>query len=115
MKRNLTILLLTCVAVSFIAGCNKFTRSRYELVHPGMSELEVKTLLGKPYHKFSDSWTFINDEPYYRAKIAFENGKVIDKAWADFDHGIDDDPDGKKPIGDTPSVIVESKLKGINP
>lgn len=109
MKRTL-MLLLAAVAAGVLTGCNKFTQKRYSLVQTDMTELEVEKILGSPYKKFSDSWTYIHDEPYYRAKILFRNGRVVGKAWVDM-KGIEDDPDGKTAIRKTPEVIQETTIK----
>jgi len=110
MKQTLMLLLLAAVAAGVLTGCNKFTQKRYALIQTGMAELEVEKILGSPDKRFSDSWTYTHDDPYYRAKILFRNGRVVDKAWADM-KGIEDDPDGKTAIRKTPEVIQETTIK----
>ena len=98
MKKTLVLLVLVAVSAGVMSGCTKFTPKRYSMIQTGMTELEVETILGPPYHKFSDSWTYTHEDPFYRAKILFANGRVADKAWTD-DKGIGDDPDANVPIG----------------
>ena len=44
----------------------------------------MERTLGKPAAKFSDSWSYWHEDPFYKAIIKFDaNGKVIDKAWYD--------------------------------
>ena len=109
MKKTLVLLVLVAVFAGAMAGCTKFTPKRYSMIRTGMTELEVEKILGPPYHKFSDSWTYTHEDPFYRAKIRFENGRVADKAWTD-EKGIADDPDAKVPIGETPKVKVDRKI-----
>ncbi len=99
MKRSaIVILALTMLAVT-VAGCNKFTRARYETIYVGQPADIVEKTLGKPYAKFSDSWSYINKKPFYKAVIKFENGRVSDKAWYD-EREMGDHPDSKLPSGE---------------
>jgi len=98
--------LLLCLAVG---GCTKFSRARYDSIHAGMDELTVEKILGPPSAKFSDSWTYTpeeirENEDYYYVTIHFAGGRVTQKTWSD-QHGIADNPDGKKPIGPTKITI----------
>ncbi len=93
---KLTVIVLTSAVLlgCVCAGCNKFTRVRYETVNIGTPQDEVKMILGRPLVEFSDSWTYVNENPYYKAKIQFKGGRVSDKAWYD-EKGMDDHPDSK--------------------
>jgi len=105
MRRTLLVLAVGALTCAVVGGCNKFTKERYMTIRTGMTKLQVEQILGPPTAKFSDSWTYIHDDddPYYRATVHFSGNRVTDKAWADKD-GIDDNPDGKKPIG--PAKII---------
>jgi len=85
MPRQGVWLLFAVVALAvFCASCEeKFTRPRYETIHIGMTEFEVKQILGRPEVKFSDSWSYIHEEPFYKAIIQFHEGRVSNKAWYD--------------------------------
>ncbi len=107
-RKTLLVIVLVVLAAGMLAGCTKqFTRQRYETIRIGLSEFDVEKTLGEPTAKFSDTWTYINDEPFYKAIIKFENGSVIDKAWADMNE-IESHPDMKDEIGD-PSITVETR------
>ncbi|MBL7132478.1 MAG: hypothetical protein ISS78_00135 [Phycisphaerae bacterium] len=90
------MIVLTSVALlgCMCAGCNKFTRVRYETVHIGTPQDEVQVILGRPRVKFSDSWTYVNEKPYYKAVIQFKGSRVSDKAWYD-EKVMGEHPDSK--------------------
>ncbi len=95
MSKSIVIVLTSVVLLGCVcAGCNKFTRVRYETVNIGTPQDEVEMILGRPKVKFSDSWTYVNENPYYKAVIQFKGGRVSDKAWYD-EKGMDDHPDSK--------------------
>lgn len=95
MGKSIVIVLTGAVLLACLcAGCNKFTQVRYETVYIGMPQDEVKMMLGKPLVEFPDSWSYVNEEPYYKAVIQFKGGRVSDKAWYD-EKGMDDHPDSK--------------------
>ena len=95
MSKSIVIVLTSAVLLGCLcAGCNKFTRVRYETVNNGTPQDEVEMILGRPKVKFSDSWTYVNESPYYKAVIQFKGGRVSDKAWYD-EKGMDDHPDSK--------------------
>jgi len=86
--RTITLLSLTAaLLLGVTAGCestNKFTRQRYETIYTGQESYEVEATLGEPYHKFSNSWTYMHDRPFYKAVIGFDqDGTVASKAWYD--------------------------------
>ena len=101
-KITLLMLVTMVLAVSLAGGCNKFTRVRYETLHNGMTSDEVEAILGKPRVKFSDSWTYEHEDPYYSAKILFKNDRVVGMRWID-ERVHEDDPELKPPQKDTPS------------
>jgi len=96
-----------------MVGCatNKFTRQRYETLYNGQPASDVELTLGPPQHKFSDTWTYVHDKPYYRAIIAFdENGRLIDKQWYDTEE-MGDHPDSRaddESIDAGGAVIIDS-------
>lgn len=92
-RRTLTCLIaIAMMAACFSAGCNKFTRPRYETIYVGQDQFEVQKTLGEPYATFSDEWIYENEKPFYKAIIKFEGGKVSHKAWYDTQQ-MDDHPD----------------------
>ncbi|HAU36909.1 MAG TPA: hypothetical protein DCX07_04245 [Phycisphaerales bacterium] len=95
MKRAIVLLLVVGALALVCTGCEKkFTRQRFDTIYVGQPEMEVELTLGEPTAKFSDSWSYINDEPFYKAVISFEKGRVTDKAWYD-EHEMGDHPDSK--------------------
>ena len=93
-SKTLWVLVVIVLAGSF-AGCNKFTRERYETIYVGQPADIVEKTLGKPYVKFSDTWTYEhNDAPYYKAVIMFKDGRVIGRSWYD-EREMGDHPDSK--------------------
>ncbi len=113
-----TISLLSAVSVlmaGVMVGCGpaeKFTRPRYETIYAGQESWEVEATLGPPYHKFSDTWTYIHHSPWYKAVIGFDaNGGVSTMEWYD-DKEMGDHPDSLddgEPIEAGGSVIIESR------
>jgi len=76
--------LIAALLGGLAAGCaEKFTPQRYGAIYIGQPEFEVEQTLGRPAHKFSDSWTYLHDEPFYKAIIHFRNGRVVRKVWYD--------------------------------
>ncbi len=103
--KNFVITLVGVIAISSVlAGCQqKFTRQNYDTIYIGQPAQQVEMTLGKPDVKFDSQWNYINEEPFYKAIIKIENGKVADKSWAD-ERVIEDHPDGNKgkPFRNTP-------------
>ncbi len=94
-RSSLWLLVGVIILTSFCGGCQqKFTRPRYDTIIVGMSEFEVQKTLGEPVVKFSDTWSYIHEEPYYKASIMFRSGRVTDKAWYD-EKRMGDHPDSK--------------------
>lgn len=82
-RRALCAVLLTAVTLC-AAGCHKqFTRPRYETLYIGQPAEQVEKTLGKPDARFQGTWTYIHDDPFYKAIIKFDHGRVVDKAWYD--------------------------------
>jgi len=71
------------LAAMFLGGCAKFTRQNYEMIQRGDDRARVKEVLGRPSQHSSEMWFYINNTPYYRAKIHFENDQVVNKEWFD--------------------------------
>jgi outer membrane protein assembly factor BamE (lipoprotein component of BamABCDE complex) len=95
-----TVVLLAAAVLGgvFLTGCaEKFTRMRYDSVYIGQSKEGVEATLGNTPYRFSDTWTYVHDEPHYRAVIKFDaEGKVSDKAWYDAKE-FGTHPDSKAP------------------
>jgi len=76
------IFLAAAVTVCGCGGPGKFTRVRYEVVHLGMEPEQVISTLGSPAQTTNDRWTYVNEIPYYRAVIRFEDGRVVGRSWS---------------------------------
>jgi len=100
MARLVMCMIAAGLLAGLCGGCaqEKFTRVRYDTINNGMSAFDVETTLGTPVHKFSDSWTYWHEEPFYKAVIKFHDGRVIDKAWYDSKE-MGEHPDTKPPVG----------------
>lgn len=107
-RKTWILMLAVMVTAGFLAGCEKFTRARYDTITPGLSEMDVQQTLGEPTARFSDSWTYIHDNPFYKAIIKFDSsGKVKDKAWYD-ESEMGEHPDLKdQPGAGSGSVILQ--------
>ncbi|HDZ22264.1 hypothetical protein LCGC14_0274890 [marine sediment metagenome] len=111
MNRRITslTLALTVVLAMLLAGCNKFTRVRYETVYVGQPDWEVTKTLGEPMVRFSDEWVYENEKPWYKAIIKFEGNKVSGKSWYDSKE-LEDHPDikaSKSGAAKDPSGTIE--------
>ena len=72
------------LAAGLCAGCQeRFTRQRYETIYVGMPDWQVRNILGEPdVETTKGSWSYVHNEPYYRATFRFDSGSVKDKAWS---------------------------------
>ena len=78
-----TILLAAVLLVCLCAGCQqKFTRQQYETIYVGMPDWQVRNVLGQATVTHGDAWAYVNESPYYRATIEFENSHVTGKRWS---------------------------------
>lgn len=77
------LILTAVVLLAGLAGCNKFNRENYDTIYMGQPIEQVEMTLGKPHAAFSSEWVYINDEPFYKAIIKFQDGKVTGKSWFD--------------------------------
>ena len=105
-------------AARIIGSPGTVTHDPYVAVRGGMREDEVKAILGLPKIKSSDSWTYVNDNPYYKAVIRFKNGRVTAKAWYD-ERGVRawdaSDPAGSKGQPPTKSATAPTKPAATRP
>ena len=79
------LLVIGLTAAVFCAGCQqeKFTRQRYETIHMGMPDWQVRGILGEPNAEENQSWSYLHEMPFYRATIDFDGqGQVKDKSWS---------------------------------
>jgi len=71
------------VLAAALAGCNRFTRQRYETLYVGQPARDVQRVLGKPTAYYGETWVYVHDPvPYYRAVILFSEGKISGKSWS---------------------------------
>jgi hypothetical protein len=111
MTRGTVVLLSAALlATIFCGGCNEqFTKQRYETIYIGQSQMEVEKILGNPEARFSDSWTYLHEEPFYKAVIQFRDGRVSDKAWYDEkEMGVHPDTKGPSPSKDKVTVHTDA-------
>jgi hypothetical protein len=79
----LIILAAGILVVCSCTGCQgKLTRQRYETIYLSMPHSKVREVLGDPNHESPTEWSYVHHEPYHRATIRFDGGKVIDKSWS---------------------------------
>jgi hypothetical protein len=84
MARTIMCFLAAGVLLGMCAGCQEqFTRQRYETIYVGQPAFEVEKTLGTPDARFSDTWTYLHSDPFYKAIIEFEDSRVTNKAWYD--------------------------------
>ena len=109
-RRHIAALLVVSVLVTgALVGCetNLFTRERYETLYTGLSAEDVELTLGQPYARFSNSWTYINREPFYKAVIGFdEHRQVSSMAWYDSEE-MGDHPDS---LNDSDADVPRSDI-----
>ena len=98
-KTRMVLSVCMLVLLALAAGCTKFTETNYKMVQPGMSEFEVEKILGEPAVQFGDTWSYVNEDPFYKAVILFKVGRVQDKCWAD-ERGIESYPRDKDKVDD---------------
>ena len=83
-RKGLRLLVSAALAAGLCAGCQKkFTRPRYETIYIGMPASSVERTLGEPTLESGETWSYINEEPFYQADISFAGGRVTRKAWYD--------------------------------
>lgn len=114
-RRHIAALLVVSVLVTgALVGCetNRFTRERYETLYTGLSAEDVELTLGQPYARFSNSWTYLNREPFYKAVIGFdEHRQVSSMAWYDSEE-MGDHPDslnGSDPTQPPGNALINSR------
>ena len=103
MKHTMLLLFALAVVAGLGIGCEKkkFTQERFDvMIINGQTKMEVEKILGEPDAKWTDMWRWVDDEKSGAVKFD-KNGRVIDKAWSDFDRQ-DAHPDTKWRKGDWP-------------
>lgn len=83
-SRRTCLILSAIAAMALLAvGCGgpEFSRATYETIYLGQPADSVESKLGEPTRRDDRKWIYVNDEPWYRAVIEFENGQVTDKHW----------------------------------
>ncbi len=80
--RQISVYILL-IGLLLCSGCSdKFTRERYETIYIGQPKDSVHRVLGTPDRSENSRWVYINEMPYERAEITFEDGKVARKYWS---------------------------------
>ena len=112
--KHATLLLFALALVAGLGiGCEekKFTQKRFDaMILNGQTKMEVEKILGEPTFRLSDMWRWEDDEKSGMVKFN-ETGRVIDKAWSDFDRK-DPHPDSKWREGDWPEGDKGSSKSG---
>ena len=77
---SMVVILLSGFA---IGGCTgpKFTRQQYDTLYIGQPPGAVYASLGEPQEMRGDVWVYVNDRPFYRAVIVFEDDQLAKKSW----------------------------------
>jgi len=109
MSRSTVVVLVAAMLLAGLCcGCNKFTRARYDTIYVGEPAFEVEKTLGRPDAAFSDSWSYINEKPFYKAIIQFKDARVTKKSWYD-EREMGDHPDSMKPSDERkPKVEIKT-------
>ncbi len=79
---SLAIIALLLVSACCVGCQDSFTRQRYETIYHGMPDWQVRNILGEPTISNHQTWQYVNDHPYYKAILRFEEGKVAEKTWS---------------------------------
>ena len=85
MTRKIGFLMVALVLLTVTVGCTQqqFTKTSYGQVQAGMTQQDVKQAMGEPSKVEGTTWYYMNYDPDYRAVVKFDNGKVVEKGWAD--------------------------------
>jgi hypothetical protein len=76
-------LLAAALAAASCGGCagGEFCRVNYETLYVAQPAAAVEKTLGPPTVRAGDTWTYVNDMPFYKAVIHFRDGRVVKKEW----------------------------------
>jgi hypothetical protein len=104
MKRTVLLLLAFVAVAALAAGCEKFTKKRFDtMVMKGQSQVEVEKILGPPDAKWTRKWRWVNFDKHFSGTVLFDtNGFVVGKAWSDSERQ-DIDPETQWRKGDWPT------------
>jgi len=92
-----------CLAVGIVvsaAGC-ELNRKNYEAVSLGLSQDEVKKVLGSPRYEFEGQWVYTGDDPrdLTKVEIYFDaDKKVVGKSWQNPEKPWENHRDGQVPM-----------------
>ena len=109
--RHLAMLLAAGLIVAACGGCQeKFSSQRYETIYIGQPAFDVEKVLGLPNARFSKSWVYVHDKPFYKAVITFIDGRVADKSWIG-EKEFDDHLQGTQPPDERPFIEIEPEME----
>ena len=83
MSRARILMVAVLLSGFAIGGCTgqKFTRQQYDTLYVGQPPGGVYESLGEPQERRGDVWMYVNDRPFYRAAIVFEDDRLAKKFW----------------------------------
>ena len=86
LKRYAVKALVGTFVLALFAGCTeKLTFERWQTIHDGQSPVAVEQVLGEPWQKLPDQWTYQDHDRHITAHIYWNDDgeKVICKQWYD--------------------------------
>jgi hypothetical protein len=93
MKPIVSRLALLAILALALCGCTqKLTYDRFETISDGDSPEVVRAMLGKPWMKTPQAWSYQDFDRGINAVIHFQDNKVVAKQWGDAKHGIQGQP-----------------------
>ena len=71
------------VATMLCVGCRGIlTRQEYDTLYIGQPDYAVRRMLGEPQLRRNGTWTYVHNDPYYRAVIDFQDNRIASKKWS---------------------------------
>ncbi len=81
--KRASLLAAMVVATMLCAGCQKtLTRQKYDTLYIGQPDYAVRRMLGEPQLRTDGTWTYVHNDPYYRAVIDFQDNRIASKKWS---------------------------------
>jgi hypothetical protein len=106
-RRHVHTLALSA-AVAALAGCEKLTRERFEMIRVQMdAKADVEKLIGPADYKLPSQWHYERDDQHLVVRIDFDNkGVVARKQWIDAMHADwkDSQPPDEIPVRESTTI-----------